>query len=131
MVHLEGNTYPSVLRHSGYFTGFVGKYGVGKIRKADFDYVNEYEGKHWLPLTGKIESIGEDERGKKYTRITHDSIHVTDKNAKDAIEFLNIRPKDKQLCKLFLHHMPRMSPDQYRYKPSSKKYYQMVEIPLP
>ena len=92
------NSYPAQLQNVGFFTGFVGKYGVGEIRKTDFNYVNEYEGKHWLPLTGKIESIGEDERGKKYTRITGDSIHVTDKNAKDAIEFLNIRPKDKPFC---------------------------------
>ncbi len=128
------NTYPSVLRNSGYFTGFIGKYGVGKIRKTDFDHVKEYEGKHWLPLTGKIESIGEDERRKKYTRITGDSIHVTDKNAKDAIDFLKIRPKDKQFClsvSFFSPHAEDNHPDQYRNKPSSDKYYQNVEIPLP
>ncbi len=128
------DTYPAVLKNAGYFTGFVGKYGVGKIRKTDFNYVNEYEGKHWLPITGKIENIGEDEKGKKYTRITGDSIHVTDKNAKDAIEFLNIRPKDKQFClsvSFYAPHAEDQHPDQYRYKPSSEKYYQGVEIPLP
>ena len=54
------DTYPSVLRRNGYYTGFVGKYGVGKIRKEDFDYVNSYEGLHWLPLNGaKIQVLGE------------------------------------------------------------------------
>jgi len=63
-------TYPAVLRKAGYWTGFVGKYGVGKIKAPDYDYSSIYEGKHWLP------------NGKG------DSIHVTAKNEKDALSFL-------------------------------------------
>jgi len=128
------DTYPSILRNAGYFTGFVGKYGVGKIRKTDFDYVNEYEGKHWMPVNGIIESIGEDKRGKKYTRITGDSIHVTDKNANDAIEFLKNRPTNNPFClsvSFFAPHAEDRHPQQYRNKPSSEKYYKDVVIPVP
>lgn len=70
-------TYPAILKKAGYWTGYVGKYGVGKIRENSFGFSTEYEGKHWFP----------DENS--------DSIHVTEKNARDALEFLKNRPKDK------------------------------------
>ena len=129
------DTYPGVLQNAGYFTGFVGKYGVGKIRNSDFDFTKIYEGLHWYPVDeAKIKSVGEGEHGRIYTKIIGDSIHVTDKNAKDAIEFLNKRPKDKNFClsvSFFAPHAQDNHVDQYRYKPSSEKYYQNVEIPLP
>lgn len=129
------DTYPSVLRRNGYYTGFVGKYGVGKIREEDFDYVSEYEGLHWMPVNGaRINVLGKDENGRLYTKIQGDSIHVTDKNLNDAIDFLDNRPTDKPFClsvSFFATHAQDNHHDQYRYKPSSEKYYQDVEIPLP
>jgi arylsulfatase len=64
------NTYPAVMRNAGYYTGYVGKYGVGKIKPGQFDFATEYEGLHWI----------RDEKG--------DSIHVTQKNLNDALGFL-------------------------------------------
>ncbi len=130
------DTYPGVLRKAGYWTGFVGKYGVGKIRETDFDYATAYEGVHWYPVDSivKVESIGENENGMAYTKIMGDSIHVTDRNANDAIEFLKKRPKDKPFSlsvSFFAPHAQDNHPDQYRYKPSSEKYYQGVTIPVP
>jgi arylsulfatase A-like enzyme len=110
------DTYPSILRKAGYWTGYVGKYGVGKIKDDQFDYSVEYEGKHWLP----------DEPG--------DSVHVTAKNEKDALNFLANRPKDKPFLLsvgFFAAHAEDLHPDQYRYQPSSEKYYQDVTIPVP
>lgn len=129
-------TYPAILRCEGYWTGFVGKYGVGKIRENDFDYSRAYEGIHWYPVDSsvKIESIGETENGKKYTRIMGDSIHVTDRNANDAIEFLRTRPKDKPFnlsVSFFAPHAEDAHADQYRYKPSSEKFYQNITVPVP
>jgi len=109
-------TYPTVLRKAGYWTGYVGKYGVGKIRENQFDYSIEYEGKHWLP----------DGSG--------DSIHVTAKNEKDALYFLKNRPKDKPFLLsvgFFAPHAEDNHPDQFRYQPSSEKYYRDVTIPMP
>lgn len=109
-------TYPAVLRKAGYWTGYVGKYGVGKIRDDQIDYSIEYEGKHWLP----------DGHG--------DSVHVTAKNEKDALYFLKNRPKDKPFLLsvgFFAPHAEDLHPDQYRYQPSSEKYYRDVTIPLP
>lgn len=109
-------TYPAVLRKAGYWTGFVGKYGVGKIRTNDYDYSSIYEGKHWLP------------NGKG------DSIHVTAKNEKDAISFLKDRPKEKPFLlsvSFFATHAEDRHPDQYRYQPQSEKYYLNTVIPVP
>jgi arylsulfatase len=110
------DTYPAVLRRSGYWTGYVGKFGVGHIRENEFDFSTEYEGKHWLP------------NGKG------DSIHVTEKNRQDALTFLNNRPKDKPFCLtvgFFAVHAQDEHPDQYRYQPESNKYYQDDVIPTP
>lgn len=109
-------TYPAVLRKAGYWTGFVGKYGVGKIRGTDYDYSSIYEGKHWLP------------NGKG------DSIHVTAKNEKDALSFLKDRPKEKPFLlsvSFFATHAEDRHPDQYRYQPQSEKYYRNTVIPIP
>ena len=109
-------TFPAVLRKAGYWTGYVGKYGVGNIKENQFDYSIEYEGKHWLP----------DGPG--------DSIHVTAKNEKDALYFLKSRPKDKPFLLsvgFFAPHAEDLHPDQYRYQLSSEKYYRDVTIPLP
>jgi len=109
-------TYPGILRQAGYWTGFVGKYGVGKIREGDFDYSTSYETKHWFP----------EENG--------DSIHVTEKNARDALEFLKTRPKDKPFSlsvSFFATHAQDNHPDQYLYQPESEKYYQDDIIPIP
>jgi arylsulfatase A-like enzyme len=70
-------TYPAILRKSGYWTGYVGKYGVGRLRQDDFDFSVEYEGSHWV----------KEKNG--------DSVHVTLKNSKDAVQFLREPPKDK------------------------------------
>lgn len=110
------DTYPAVLRRAGYWTGYVGKFGVGHIRENEFDFSTEYEGKHWLP----------DGKG--------DSIHVTEKNRRDALTFLNGRPKDKPFCLtvgFFAVHAQDEHPDQYRYQPESNKYYKDVIIPTP
>jgi len=109
-------TYPGILKQAGYWTGFVGKYGVGAIRDIDFDYSTSYETKHWFP----------EENG--------DSIHVTEKNARDALEFLKTRPKDKPFSlsvSFFATHAQDNHPDQYLYQPESEKYYQNDSIQIP
>jgi arylsulfatase A-like enzyme len=110
-----GETYAAVLRRSGYWTGFVGKYGVGQIRESDYDFSSVYEGKHWLPVGNG------------------DSIHVTVKNEQDALTFLKVRPKGKPFLlsvSFFATHAEDRHPDQYRYQPQSEKYYMNTVIPV-
>lgn len=109
-------TYPAVLRDAGYWSGFVGKYGVGEIRADDYDYSAVYEGMHWLS----------DGKG--------DSIHVTAKNEKDALTFLKNRPKEKPFLlsvSFFATHAEDQHPDQYRYQPQSENLYENTVIPIP
>lgn len=109
-------TYPAMLKQTGYYTGFVGKYGVGPIRKEDFDFSREYEGVHWFPLDNG------------------DSIHITKRNTLDALEFLKKRPKNKPFVlsvSFFATHAQDNHPDQYRYQPGTEKYYRDDTIPVP
>ncbi len=123
-------TYPGILRKAGYYTGFVGKYGFGKGRAADFDF-EAFEERliHWLPVDPKtkIEKLG-----GGYSRVLGDSIHITEKNGQEALRFLKTRPKDKPFnlsLSFYATHAEDAHPDQYRYQPSSEKYYQDVTIP--
>src|SRR5262249_51024103 len=95
-------TYPAILKANGYWTGFVGKFGVGKIPDGGFDFQRSYEGVHWMP----------DGAGGK--------IHVTEKNARDTLEVLKDRPKDKTFClsvSFFAPHDEDRAPEQYPPQP--------------
>jgi len=37
------STFPGVLRQAGFWTGYVGKYGIGASRESDFDFLRAYE----------------------------------------------------------------------------------------
>ena len=74
------STYPGLLRGAGYWTGYVGNFDVGAARPADFDFVRTYQGRHWLEGAGG------------------DRVHVTEQNARDAIDFLRARPRDERSC---------------------------------
>jgi arylsulfatase A-like enzyme len=106
-------TYPALLREAGYWTGFVGKYGVGAMRAEDFDFARSYEGRHWFDIKGE-------------------KIHVTERNARDSLQFLAERPKDKPFClsvSFFAAHAQDNHPDQYLPQDWSAKFYEGVTIP--
>lgn len=107
-------TYPGLLRSAGYWSGFVGKYGIGAIRPGDFDFSRQYETKHWF----------EDEVGAP--------IHVTEKNARDALDFLRTRPKEKPFVlsvSFFAAHAEDRAPEQYLPQAWSAAAYEGVTIP--
>ena len=109
-------TYPGILRSNGYHLGHVGKWHNGKVPAGKFDFCRSYFGRHWYP--------GKD--GKK--------IHVTQRNEKDALEFLRTRPKNKPFCltlAFFATHAEDSSPLQFLPQPESMKLYQDVTIPVP
>jgi arylsulfatase A-like enzyme len=111
-----GATYPAILRRAGYWVGFVGKYGVGAARPADFDFLRAYEGRHWLP-------------GPDGTQI-----HVTERNALDALAFLRERPRDRPFAlsvSFFAAHAQDNAPEQYLPQPWSASLYAGTEMPPP
>ena len=109
-----GRTYPGVLRAGGYWTGYVGKYDVGPARPADFDFVRAYHGQHWLEPAG----------GER--------VHVTEKNARDSIEFLRARPRDKPFLLTvgyFAPHAEDRAKEQYLPQDWSAAQYAGVRVP--
>ena len=110
------NTYPGVLREAGYWLGFVGKYGVGAARASDFDFLRSYETRHWFD-----EPDGE-------------RVHVTEKNARDALTFLRTRPTDRPFAlsvSFFAAHAEDAAPEQFLPQPWSEEIYRGRVMPPP
>ena len=110
------DTYPGIMRANGYYTGHIGKWHNGKFQQDNFDFGRAYSGKHWM----------KDENGEK--------IHVTQKNEKDAMEFLKTRPSDKPFVltlAFFATHAEDGNPLQYLPQEKSMALYQDVTIPIP
>lgn len=106
-------TYPGLLRGAGYWTGYVGKYDVGAARPADFDFVRAYHGRHWLDAGGE-------------------RVHVTEQNARDSIQFLRDRPRDKPFLLsvgYFAPHAEDRAPEQYLPQDWSAAFYAGVKVP--
>ncbi|MEX2639276.1 MAG: sulfatase [Balneolales bacterium] len=107
-------TYSGVLREAGYWTGFIGKYGIGQVRDDDFDFVRSYSGRHWL------------ENGEG------NPIHITEQNALDALDFVRERPGDKPFLlsvSFFAPHAEDSAPQQYLPQDWSAGHYQDVTVP--
>ena len=111
-------TYPGLLRDNGYWLGHVGKWHNGKFPKDKYDFSTVYYGRHWYK--------DESEPGGK--------IHVTKRNERDALQFLDERPKDKpfvlNVC-FFATHAEDPHKDQFLPQPESMELYKDVEIPVP
>ncbi len=108
-------TYPGLLRENGYFVGHVGKWHNGKFPAEHFDFGRSYFGKHWM------------------TEPDGSKIHVTQKNERDALEFLKTRPTDKPFCltvAFFATHAEDSNPLQFLPQPESMKLYEDVTIPM-
>lgn len=109
-------TYPGILRTSGYYVGHVGKWHNGKFPAERFDFGRAYAGRHWMK-----NAAGE-------------MVHVTKQNELDALAFLKERPADKPFCltvAFFATHAEDPNPKQYLPQPQSLALYQDASIPLP
>jgi len=109
-------TYPGLLRSNGYFVGHVGKWHNGKFPAERFDFGRSYMGKHWMKLPDGS------------------TIHVTQRNENDALEFLRTRPADKPFCltvAFFATHAEDSNPEQYLPQPQSLELYRDITVPVP
>ena len=111
-------TFPAQLRARGYWVGHVGKWHNGKFPAAEYDSPASAlaNGTHWIKQPdGSV-------------------IHVTQKNERDAIDFLRARPADKPFCltvAFFAAHAEDGSPQQYLPQPESMSLYRDVTVPVP
>ncbi len=112
-------TYPAILRNAGYYTGFIGKFGVG-VQPPDtlFDY--------WRAMTAQPRYENFDEEGNMthYTRIV----------AKNIREFLGMTSKEQPFCLSVSFKAPHVQdgdPRQFIYDTTYKDLYKNDSIPLP
>jgi arylsulfatase A-like enzyme len=74
------NSYPTVLKNNGYYTGFYGKYGV---RSDDLDkQFDEYE-------DYDRNNRYKDRRGYYYKTIDNDTVHLTRYTGQQALDFID------------------------------------------
>jgi arylsulfatase len=107
-------TYVGALRAAGYWAGHVGKYDVGAPREGDYDFLRAYHGRHWL------------------TNANGERVHVTEQNARDSVEFLRTRPKEKPFLLTvgyFAPHAEDAAKEQYLPQDWSAKFYEGVKVP--
>ncbi|WP_373516029.1 family 78 glycoside hydrolase catalytic domain [Persicitalea sp.] len=80
--------YPKVLREAGYYTGFYGKFGVKYDSKDKlFDVYDDYDRGPYP-----------DRRGYFYKTINKDTVHLTRYTGQQALDFLDVAPRDKPFC---------------------------------
>lgn len=114
-------TYPSVLRDHGYYTGFIGKYGVGTEQPADmFDY--------WKGFPGHGVYFYKDANGNL--------VHETALMGQQAKEFISTRDKAKPFCLSISFKAPHSEDgvtdnNGFRPDPYFNNWYTNVQFPHP
>lgn len=111
-------TYPGLLRENGYYLGHVGKWHNAPFPKDKWDFSTVYHGRHWYQ--------DKNSPGGK--------IHVTQRNERDALQFLKTRPQDKPFyltVAFFATHAEDQHKDQFLPQPESMQRYKDVAIPVP
>ncbi len=118
-------SYPVLMRQSGYYTGFFGKFGVN-YQKVDslFNVVDNYD------RMGRYH----DRRGYFYKTIGNDTVHLTRYTGWQAMNFIENTPKDKPFCLSLSFSAPHAhdpAPEQYFWQEKSDSLYKGITIPLP
>ena len=83
------NSYPTLLKNNGYYTGFYGKYGV---RYADldkqFDIYESYDRNNRY----------KDKRGYFFKTLDKDTVHLTRYTGQKALDFIETSSSEKPFC---------------------------------
>lgn len=112
-------TYPALLRQAGYWTGFVGKFGVGRTMPADaFDV--------WHGIPGQPHYEQTDAAGRP--------VHLTHVLGDQAAAFLREAPPGQPFALSVSFKAPHVQdgdPRQFIYDPAYDSLYADVTIPSP
>jgi arylsulfatase A-like enzyme len=119
------NSYPKLMKESGYFTGFFGKFGVTYDSLVPlFDVMESYD------RNGKFK----DRRGYFYKTIKDDTVHLTRYTGQQAMDFIENAPADKPFCLSLSFSAPHAhdpAPDQYFWQEEVDGLYRELEIGPP
>ncbi len=119
------NSYPTLLKNNGYYTGFYGKYGVrydGLDKQ--FDVYESYD------RNGKYN----DKRGYYYKTINNDTVHLTRYTGQKALDFIEHTSSDKPFCLSLSFSAPHAhdsAKDQYFWQAETDKLLANTTIPEP
>jgi arylsulfatase A-like enzyme len=114
-------TYPVILRHDGYYTGFIGKYGVGtELPSTFFDF--------WRGFPGHGSYFYKDSSGHM--------VHETALMGRQAKEFLEKRDKSRPFCLNISFKAPHSEDgvtenNGFRWDPYFNNWYNNVLFPYP
>jgi len=119
------SSYPRILKEAGYYTGFLGKFGV-KYDNPDrlFDVYEDYD----------RENKYADRRGYFYKTLGKDTVHLTRYTGEKAIQFIKDAPADKPFCLSISFSAPHAhdgAPGQYFWDEQTADLYKDVVIPDP
>ncbi len=118
-------SYPKILKESGYYTGFYGKLGVNYDNKGLlFDEYEDYD----------RDTRYKDRRGFFFKTIGKDTVHLTRYTGEKAINFIEEAPAEKPFCLSVSFSAPHAhdpAPDQYFWDEGTDKLYQDIKIPGP
>ncbi|PHN08162.1 sulfatase-like hydrolase/transferase [Flavilitoribacter nigricans] len=117
--------YPRVLRESGYYTGFYGKFGVnyGSLDQL-FDTYESYDRNNRYP----------DYRGYYYKTLDGDTVHLTRYTGAKALEFIDQAPGDRPFCLSLSFSAPHAhdsAPDQYFWQTEQDAMLADGDVPGP
>ncbi len=116
------HSYFKRLKDAGYYTGFIGKFGMkfeNNLEKELFDEFDTYMPEFYYRLTG--------EAWGQHTYLTY-------LTGNKAIKFLENAPADKPFCLNISFNAPHaedQSPEQYIYPVTLQNFYQDINIPAP
>jgi arylsulfatase A-like enzyme len=119
------HSYPMLLKSSGYFTGFFGKFGVNY---ADFDQL--FDVGESYDRNGAFN----DRRGYFFKTIDQDTVHLTRYTGQQAIDFIRESPKEKPFMLSLSFSAPHAhdpAEKQYFWSPEFDTMYQNLMIPDP
>jgi arylsulfatase A-like enzyme len=114
-------TYPVLLRQNGYYTGFIGKYGVGdRMPVSFFDF--------WRGFPGQGTFFYRDSTGAL--------VHETEFKERQAEQFINTRDPSKPFCLSISFKAPHgedssMENNGFKPDPYFNSWYTGVQFPYP
>ncbi len=118
-------SYPMMLKGSGYFTGFFGKFGVNY---ADFDQL--FDVGESYDRNGAFN----DRRGYFFKKINQDTVHLTRYTGQQAIDFIRESSEEKPFMLSLSFSAPHAhdpAEKQYFWSPEFDTMYQDLVIPDP
>lgn len=111
-------TYPLHMRDAGYYTGFIGKWGVGnELPTESFDYFDGFPG-----------------QGTYLHEVEGETRHLTELQGDSAVTFFSQAPADRPFCLSVSFKAPHVQdahPLQFIYDPDLQPLYSEVTIPTP